>query len=121
MKKLTASRAAAAVFQLAVMLAASAAAALLPLLLPALYAPLRIILQWIMLPLLGGLTAGVLARAGVSHYLAWLMPPLLVSGIPWLIVGYPLAPGVMLLCCLVSMTGASTGEVLRRRAAQRRK
>ena len=120
MKKIIASRAASIALQLAVMAIASAAAGLLPLLLPELYTPLRVILQWIMLPLLGGVTAGVASRAGVSHYLSWLPPPLIVSAVPWLIVGYPLRPGVMLLCCLISMIGASTGEVLRRRAAQRK-
>ena len=121
MKKVTQSKALAFALQLGAMALASAAAALLPLLFSALNAPLKVILQWIMLPLLGGVTAGVASRAGITHYLAWLPPPVLVSAVPWLIVGYPLQPGAMLLCCLVSMIGASTGDVLRRRAAQRRK
>ncbi|MBR3504697.1 MAG: hypothetical protein IKO07_10730 [Clostridia bacterium] len=121
MKRVIASRLSALSLQLGVMAVASAGAALLPLAFPTLNAPLKVILQWITLPLLGGATAGLVARSGLSHYLAWLPPPLIVSAVPWLIVGYPLQPGVMLLCCLVSMIGASTGEVLRRRAAQRRK
>ena len=95
MKRLTASPAGAAAFQLAVMALASAVAALAPLLLPALNATLKVILQWITLPLLGGLTAGALARSGVTHYLAWLMPPVLVAAVPWLIVGFPLPPGFL--------------------------
>ena len=118
MKRLIASRAGAAALQLGVMATASAAAALLPLFFPALNAPLKVMLQWIALPVLGALTAGVLSRAGVTHYLSWLPPPLVVSAVPWLIMGFPLAPGVMLICCLTSMIGASTGEVLRRRAKE---
>ena len=116
MKRLTASRPAAAAFQLILMLSASAAAALVPLLVPARNMLFKALLQWITLPLLGGFRSGVAARSGISHYLAWLMPPIIVAAVPWLIVGYPLQPGVMLICCLTSMIGASTGEVLRRRA-----
>ena len=119
-KKIASSRLAAGLFQLAVMALLSAAAAVLPLLLPALNAPLRALLQWIALPLASAATSGLLARAGLSHYLSWIMPPVIVSALPWLIVGYPLAPGVMLLCCLFSMIGASVGEVAKRRAEQRR-
>ncbi|MBQ8954738.1 MAG: hypothetical protein IJ048_11540, partial [Clostridia bacterium] len=74
MKRLTSSRRAAAAFQLALMLFASAAAALLPLLLPAQNALLKVLLQWIALPLLGAFTSGIAARSGISHYLAWLVP-----------------------------------------------
>ena len=116
MKRLFSSRLGAGLFQLFVMLAAAAAAALLPLVFPAHNAALKVILQWIALPLLGALTSGVLARSGVTHYLAWLMPPVITSALPWLSVGYPLAPGVMLICCLTSMIGASTGEVMKRRS-----
>ncbi|MBO4298784.1 MAG: hypothetical protein J5998_08280 [Clostridia bacterium] len=117
MKKLISSRLAAGLFQLAVMALASVLAAILPLLLPAAYALLKTLLQWIMLPLLGALTSCLFARSGVTHYLAWLMPPAIMAAVPWLIVGYPFAPGAMLLCCLTSMIGASTGDVLRRRAS----
>ena len=115
-KRIASSRLAAGLFQLGGMALLSAAAAVLPLLLPALNAPLKVILQWIALPLAGALTSCLLARSGVSLYLSWLMPPVIVSALPWLIVGYPLDPGVMLLCCLLSMIGASTGDVMRRRA-----
>lgn len=117
MKKLISSRLAAGLFQLFVMALAAALAAILPLLLPAAYAPLKVLLQWIALPALGLFTSGVFARSGVTHYLAWLMPPVLTAAVPWLIVGYPLDPGVMLVCCLASMIGASAGDVLRRRAS----
>ena len=119
MKRIISSRLLAALFQAIVMALAVAVAAVLPLLLPAAYAPLKVVLQWIALPLLGAVTSGVVARSGVTHYLAWLLPPALVSALPWLIVGYPLAPGVMLLCCLTSMIGASTGHVMRNRAARK--
>ena len=118
MKKNIASKGGAAALQLVIMAVASAAATLGPLLFPALNAPLKVILQWIGLPLFGAVTAGILARAGVTHYLSWLPPPLVVSAVPWLILGFPLPPGVMLICCLTSMIGASTGEVLRRRAKE---
>ena len=119
-KKIFPTRLGTGLFQLIVMLISALAASLLPLLLPDLNVPLKVILQWIMLPLLGALTSGLFARAGVTYFLAWLMPPVIVSAVPWLVIGYPLEPGVMLLCCLTSMIGASTGEVLKRRAHERR-
>ena len=62
MKKIIASKGGAAALQLVVMAVASAAATLGPLLFPALNAPLKVILQWIGLPLFGAVTAGILGR-----------------------------------------------------------
>ena len=59
----------------------------------------------------------LLAFSGVSCYAAWILPPVIVSALPWLLLGYPIDPGAMLLCALLSMIGASTGEVLRKRRA----
>lgn len=112
-KIITSSRLRAALFQALVMAVFSAAAALLPLICP----PLKLPVQWIILPALSALTAGLFAFSGVTCYLAWLMPPLIVSALPWLIIGYPLSPGIMLLCALLAMIGASSGDVLYKRRA----
>ena len=109
------SRPGAGLFQAALMTVAALAAALLPLIFPQWSAPLKVVLQWIMLPACGAVSACVFAHSGVSQYAAWLMPPVIVSGLPWLVVGYPLAPGIMLLCCLLSMIGAATGETALKR------
>jgi len=120
MKKRTLSPLKAGLLQLGVMALATLAATLLPLLAPARNLLLKALLQWCLLPLLGAVTSGVFARSGVTCYLAWLMPPVVLTALPWLLVGYPFAPGVMLLCCLTSMVGAATGEVLRKRSGERR-
>lgn len=91
----------------------SALSVLAPLLLP----PLKVLLQWVALPALSALTAALLSLSGVSCYAAWLLPPVVVSLVPWLIIGYPLTPSIMLLCALTAMIGASFGEVLRKRRA----
>lgn len=113
LKKIASSRLRALLFQALVMLIVSALAAFAPLIWP----PFKIILRWILLPLLGALTAGLLAFSGVSCYAAWILPPVIVSALQWLLLGYPIDPGAMLLCALLSMIGASTGEVLRKRRA----
>ena len=113
MKKIASSRLRALLLQALVMLFFSALAAFAPLLWP----PFKIMLHWILLPVLGALTSGLLAFSGVSCYAAWILPPVIVSALPWLLLGYPIDPGAMLLCALLSMIGASTGEVLRKRRA----
>lgn len=92
-------------------------AALIPLFTPDIYAAMKIALQWIALPLLSAWSAGLPARGGLSHYLAWIVPPVIVAALPWLIIGIPLTPGVMLLSAFLAMIGASAGAVMRRRAA----
>ncbi len=113
MRKIATSRLRALLFQALAMLFFSALAAFAPLIWP----PFKIILHWILLPVLGALTSGLLAFSGVSCYAAWILPPVTVSALPWLLLGYPIDPGAMLLCALLSMIGASTGEVLRKRRA----
>ena len=113
MKKIAASRLRALLFQALVMLIASALAAFAPLIWP----PFKIILHWVLLPVLGALTAGLLAFSGVICYAAWILPPVIVSALPWLLLGYPIEPGAMLLCAFLSMIGASAGEVMRKRRA----
>ena len=82
MKKIAFSRLRALLFQALVMLFFSALAAFAPLLWP----PFKIILLWILLPILGALTSGLLAFSGVSCYAAWILPPVIVSALPWLLL-----------------------------------
>lgn len=82
---------------------------------PLFWTLLKPVFQWIALPALSALTSALLAFSGVSCYAAWLMPPVIVSAVPWLIIGYPLSPGIMLFCALTAMIGASFGEVLQKR------
>lgn len=70
---------------------------------------------WILLPAAGFLTALRTARRGLSCYLAWIAPPVFMSAVPWLLIGYPPYAGSMLLCALTSMLGAATGDVINRR------
>lgn len=100
--------------QLLVMLLNSLAATLLPLLFPAVVTPLRVVFLWVLPSVLGALTACRLARVGLTAYAAWLLPPIIHSAVPWLLIGYPPAPGSMLLCAFVSLVGAAAGDVLRR-------
>lgn len=70
---------------------------------------------WALLPLAGFFTALRVTRRGVSCYLGWILPPILMSITPWLLVGYPPYAGSMLLCVLTSMIGAAAGDVMNRR------
>lgn len=70
---------------------------------------------WILLPIAGFLTAMRTSRRGLSCYLAWIAPPVFMSAVPWLLIGYPPYAGSMLLCVLTSMLGAATGDVINRR------
>ena len=93
----------------------AAGAALIPLLFPTAYAALKVILQWIGLPLVSAVAAFLPAWGGLTHYLAWIAPPVVVACVPWAIVGYPLNPGIMLLSAFTAMIGASAGAVKRAR------
>lgn len=69
------------------------------------------ILSWMLIPLSGAGTAYWLTRKGINRYLAWILPPVCYSALPWLVIGYPAKAGVMLLTAFVSIVGAAAGEV----------
>lgn len=115
MKKLTDSWKLFWPIQAAVMLIVALCSTLLPLAFPSYALPLRVVFLWILPSLAGAWTACILSRSGLNSYLAWLVPPIVHSVVPWIVLGYLPSPFSMLLCAFISLTGAATGEVMRRR------
>ena len=101
--------------QLILMLLIALADSYLPLLFPFAAIPLRVIFMWLLPLTTGAWTACALARAGLTAYAAWILPPVIHSVVPWLLIGYPPSAASMLVCAFVSLVGAATGDVLYRR------
>ena len=87
----------------------------LPLLFPAAALPLRIVFLWILPAAAGAWTACLLAKSGLNSYAAWIVPPIIHSIVPLLILSYLPSPFSMLLCAFVSLIGAAAGDVLSKR------
>ncbi len=100
------------IVQVLVMLIVSLCATLLPLMFPAAQLFLRIVFLWILPCAVGAWTACRLARCGLNSYAAWLLPPVIHTVLPWLVIGYPPHAGSMALCAFVSLVGAAAGDVL---------
>ena len=100
----------------------SAANALMPLFLP-LSDPIMFqrIISWIVIQIAGAVSAYYAVRTGLGNFFAWIMPPVLYAAIPWLVIGYPPNAGPMLLCALLSITGAAAGDEMNKREEKRRR
>ncbi len=90
----------------------SLCATLLPLMFPAAQLFLRLVFLWLLPCVIGAWTACRLARLGLNSYAAWLVPPVLHTVLPWLVIGYPPHAGSAALCALISLIGAAAGDVL---------
>ena len=101
--------------QAAGMIIATLIGVLLPLVFTRRYALMKAILQLGVLPAVSALSAYFPCFRGLSHYLGWIIPPVAAACVPWAAVGYPLSPGIVFLCALLAMVGASAGAVKRRR------
>ena len=77
---------------------------------PTLYA----LALWLIVPLMGALTACRAVRRGLLNYAAWIAPPVCLFAAHTLIWGYVPPAGAMLLCAFVALVGAAAGEVLAR-------
>ena len=97
----------------------SLCATLLPLLFPAAHLPLRVIFLWILPCAAGSWTACRLACCGLNSYAAWLLPPVIHTAVPWLVIGYPPHAGSMALCAFISLVGAATGDVIYKQSHSR--
>ena len=69
---------------------------------------------WIGMPLIGLFSACRTTRRGLLNYAAWLAPPAGMALGHLLVWGYMPDPGPVLLCALISLVGAASGEVLNR-------
>jgi len=87
-------------------------ATLLPLLFPAAHMPLRLFFLWLLPCTVGAWSSFRLTRCGLTCYAAWLLPPVMHTAVPWLVLGFPPTPISMALCALVSLVGAAAGDVL---------
>lgn len=73
------------------------------------------ILAWVVMPILGLLSACQATRRGLLNYAAWLAPPICMAVTHWVIWTYPPSAGPVLLCAFTSLVGAAAGEVLNQR------
>lgn len=69
---------------------------------------------WVLSPLAGALSAGLATKKGLLNYAAWLAPPLMLLAGYYLVWGYLLTPGPVLLNAFASLVGAAAGEVSKR-------
>ena len=86
----------------------------LPLMLPTLALPLKILFLWLGACAAGAWSSFRLTRIGLSCYAAWLAPPIFHTAAPWLAIGYPPSVGSALLCAFVSMAAAACADALAR-------
>ena len=101
--------------QALIMLIVALLSTFLPLLFPDFAVPLRFVFLWLLPSAAGAWTACVLSRGGLNSYAAWIVPPVVHSVVPLIVLGYLPSPFSMLLCAFISLVGAATGEVLRQR------
>ncbi len=101
--------------QAIVMLFIALCSTFLPLLFPTFEAPLRAIFLWVMPSVFGAWSAYQAVCRGLISYAAWLLPPVIHSIVPWIVIGYPPAPLSMLLCAFISLIGAAAGDVMYKR------
>ena len=102
-------------FQLMLMLIISLCSTYLPLFFQPAATFLRAVFLWILPLLVGPLTACRVTVCGLNCYVAWIVPPVIHTAVPWLCIGYPPPPLTMLLCAFLSLVGAAAGDVLARR------
>lgn len=69
---------------------------------------------WALTPVFGFLSACIATRKGLLNYVSLLIPPLTQMAAELILWGYLPQPGPVLLCGLISLIGAATGEVLKR-------
>jgi len=103
--------------QAVIMLIVALLSTFLPLLFPTAAGVLRFLFLWILPAAAGAWTACLLSRSGLISYAAWILPPVIHSLVPLILLGYLPSPFSMLLCAFVSLVGAATGDVMLRRAS----
>lgn len=67
--------------------------------------------SWVVLPLLGMLTAYRATRRGLNNYAAWIAPPVCMWASYFLLWRYSPPAGPAVLCAFISLVGAAAGEV----------
>ena len=87
--------------------------------------PLKVVhalLRWAGLPLLGAVSAYLLARKGVNAYLTWELPPAMHTlGAFAASMGYLPGAGAVLLTAFFSLAGAAAAETMRTMKKKRRR
>lgn len=76
---------------------------------------------WALIPLLGALSAYVATVRGLLNYVAWVVPPIMAVLGHELAFFYPPGAGPVFLCAVLSVVGAATGEVVKRRHGDKRR
>lgn len=101
--------------QLFGMLAVGCLTALSDILHPAVY----VAMAWVVMPVLGLLSACQATRRGLLNYAAWIAPPACMWVTHYLIWSYSPSPGPMMLCAFLALVGAAAGEVLNQQKKKR--
>lgn len=70
---------------------------------------------WVLLPLAGFAAAYLATVKGLLNYAAWLAPAIVLVAVHALLYGYAPHLGQIFLLSFVSLVGAATGEVVKRR------
>lgn len=74
---------------------------------------------WALVPAFGAASAYWATVKGLSNYAAWMMPPLMaVLGHALAFFYPPQSAGPAFLCAVLSVVGAATGEVVKRRRGE---
>ena len=82
-------------------------------------APLYEVGVWALVPAFGAASAYLVTVMGLNNYAAWLMPPLMAVLGHYLAFFYlPASAGPTFLCAVLSVIGAATGEVVKRRRGE---
>jgi hypothetical protein len=77
---------------------------------------------WALVPAFGAVSAYFTTVKGLSNYASWLMPPLMAAFGHYLAFFYPPeSAGPTFLCAVLSVVGAATGEVVKRRRGEQRR
>ncbi len=77
--------------------------------------------MWVVVPILGAISAYRATQRGLNNYLAWLAPPICTVAVHVLIWTYFPDAGTALFCALISLIGAAAGEVVLREKERERK
>lgn len=74
------------------------------------------LVNWVLLPVLGAVSAYRTTRGGVYYLGAWIAPPVLMLTIYWGMTGLPPQHAMMvILCALLSIIGAAAGHEMNKR------
>lgn len=76
---------------------------------------------WVLCPACAAVTAAYIALSGCPGILSWPVAPVMMPLCYWPIVGLPPSAGACLICAMLAILGAATGETLYTRNSEKEK